>query len=92
MQMLNGPPINASEAFTGSDRSRIGSHQDCFLASAGDWGTWGRNGVNTIAYDKAYALKTASIRVVGGETCNSNPPRSSCPTALTNSNTCTSAT
>jgi hypothetical protein len=82
MQLLNGPPITPGEAFSGSDRSRVGSHQDCFLASANDWGTWARNGVNTIAYDKAYIAENGKYAVVGGETCNPNPPRSSCPTAL----------
>lgn len=32
-------PITAGEAFTGTFRARLGSHQDCFLASTNDWGT-----------------------------------------------------
>lgn len=81
MQLLNGAPITPGEAFSGSDRARIGSHQDCFLASNDDWGTWGRSG-NPYDYDKAYIAENGQFAVVGGETCNPNPPRSSCPTAL----------
>jgi hypothetical protein len=81
MQLLNGAPITPGEAFSGSDRARIGSHQDCFLASADDWGTWGRSG-NPYDYDKAHIAENGRFAVVGGETCNPNPPRSSCPTAL----------
>jgi hypothetical protein len=32
--------LNLPEAFTGSDRSRIGFHNDCFLASSTDFGTY----------------------------------------------------
>ena len=81
MQLLNGLPISLSEAFSGSDRARIGSHQDCFLASNDDLGTWGRSG-NPYNYDKAYVANNGRFAVVGGETCNPFPPRSSCPTAL----------
>jgi hypothetical protein len=81
IELLNGSPIDLNEAFSGSDHARIGSHQDCFLASDTDWGTWGRSG-NSYDYDKAYIAANGQYAVVGGETCNVNPPRSSCPTAL----------
>jgi hypothetical protein len=81
IELLNGTPIDSSEAFSGSEHARIGSHQDCFLASDTDWGTWGRSG-NSYDYDKAYIAANGQYAVVGGETCNVNPPRSSCPTAL----------
>ncbi len=81
MQLLNGVPITPAEAFSGTSRARVGSHQDCFLASDDDWGTWGRSG-NPIWYDKAYVAENGRWAVVGGETCNVNPPRSLCPTAL----------
>jgi hypothetical protein len=81
MQLLNGLPISVGEAFSGSDRSRVGSHQDCFLASNDDLGTWGRTG-NPYSYDKAYVADNGQFAVVGGETCGWNPPRSNCPTAL----------
>ncbi|MEZ5290866.1 MAG: DUF4832 domain-containing protein [Vicinamibacterales bacterium] len=81
MQLLNGPPITAAEAFSGTNRARVGSHQDCFLGSADDFGTWGRGG-NPMDVDKAYVAENGRFAVVGGETCAVNPPRSLCPTAL----------
>ena len=85
-------PIQAAEAFNGTNRTRIGSHQDCFLASDDDWGTWGvryehtnRTWVPsgyTRQQDKDYIRQNGLFSVVGGETCNLNQPRSDCATAL----------
>jgi hypothetical protein len=85
-------PIAAAEAYTGTFRARLGSHQDCFLASDRDWGSWGvyydwttqtwKTGAFSIAKDKAYIAQNAAYAPVGGETCNVNPPRSDCATAL----------
>jgi len=80
--ILNGSPIQPLEAFKGTNRARVGSHNDCFLASVEDWGTWGRLGLHTIEQDKQYIASNSLYSVVGGETCNVNPPRSSCTTAL----------
>jgi hypothetical protein len=79
---LNGPPITSTEAFTGTNRARVGTHMDCFLASTDDWGTWGRLGLHSIYEDKQYVASNSLYSIVGGETCNPNPPRSECSTAL----------
>jgi hypothetical protein len=79
---LNGSPITAAESFKGTNRARVGSHNDCFLASADDWGTWGRLGLHTIEQDKTYVATNSLYSVVGGETCNVNPPRSDCYRAV----------
>jgi len=66
------------------DRSRLGSHQDCFLASdPDDWGTWGRDG-HTPQQDKELIASIGVSRVVGGETCNADvaASRANCTTAL----------
>jgi hypothetical protein len=70
-------PLGATEAWSGSARARVGHQNDCFLASADDWGTYGNPAVE-------YPYLAADTRYVpmGGETCNADPPRSSCPTAL----------
>jgi hypothetical protein len=81
IRRLNGPPITADEAWTGSDRSRVGFHNDCFLASADDWGTWGREST-PIEQEKDFIAANGLYTVVGGETCNVNPPRSACASAL----------
>ena len=70
-------PVSAAEAFNGSAKARIGHQNDCFLASADDWGTWRNKGSETpyVAADTQYVP-------MGGESCNYAPPRSDCPTAL----------
>lgn len=56
--------LSASEAFATSARARVGHHNDCFLASADDEGTYGN-----VASDKAF-LATDNLYVPqGGETC-----------------------
>ena len=92
LRRLQGSALTSGEAFSGTDRSRLGSHQDCFLASQDDFGTWGVaynwqtqtwswSGYS-IADDKGYIANNGQYTIVGGETCNPNPPRSDCPTAL----------
>ncbi len=81
MRLVMGSPISASEAFSGSHKSRTGSHQDCFLASnPDDWGTWGRNG-GSVEGDKQFIAQNGLYAVVGGETCNLDSPRANCETA-----------
>ncbi len=74
-----GGALSASEAHKLAAKARVGFHNDCFLASQTDYGTyrWDRT-----AEDKAYLAEDSRFVPVGGETCNSNPPRSSCATAL----------
>ena len=68
--------LNVSEAYKGSDKSRIGFHNDCFLASADDYGTYYDYG-NTATNRKPannelrnYTSKDSRFVVVGGETCD----------------------
>jgi Domain of unknown function (DUF4832)/Domain of unknown function (DUF4874) len=79
---LEGTPLSSSAA-NGSDKSRIGNHQDCFLSSSpDDTGTFDRDG-HSAAVDKALVAKIGRYAFVGGETCNSTPPaRTNCTTAL----------
>jgi hypothetical protein len=69
--------LTSAEAFTGSSKARLGHHNDCFLASANDWGTY-----SNTAVDYPYLAADSTYVPVGGETCNYAPPRSDCPTAL----------
>ena len=57
--------------------ARTGHHNDCFLASSTDYGTYLDK---TIEYP--YLIIDTRYTAMGGETCNYNPPRSNCPTAL----------
>lgn len=64
-QRFFGPAaLTASEAFGGSPKARVGHHNDCFLATADDYGTY-----SNVGADKAY-LATENLYVPqGGETC-----------------------
>src|SRR5262249_43958329 len=59
--------LAVADAFTGSLKSRIGHHDDCFGASSDDEGTYG-----DVAADKLY-LATDNLYVPqGGETCETS--------------------
>jgi len=75
-------PLSVDTAFTGNDQSRVGFHNDCFLASSDDENTYGRDGVFTIEQEVEYLKQTTQFVPVGGESCAPNPPRSDCPSAL----------
>lgn len=69
--------LSASQAYNGTANARIGHHNDCFLASPDDWGTYENT---TVEYP--YLAAETSYLPMGGETCNLNPPRSACASAL----------
>lgn len=56
--------INSDEAFSTTDIARVGFHNDCFLASANDYGTY-----DNVAADKAYLSRECLYVPLGGETC-----------------------
>ena len=68
--------LTDAEAFTESDAARIGFHNDCFLSSPNDYGTYDDYGNSssprTDAYSilHAYAAADGKYTVVGGETCD----------------------
>lgn len=57
--------------------ARTGIHDDCFLASETDFGTW----VNS-AQDRPRISEQTVYSVFGGETCNPSSSRNACPVAL----------
>ena len=61
------------------EKSRIGHHNDCFLASLTDKGTYPSS---AIEFWKDYIAEDSLLVPVGGETCGVFQPRSDCPTAL----------
>jgi hypothetical protein len=61
---------------------RVGHHNDCFVSSSTDVGTYEHNGTNTIERDQAYLKELTRLTPMSGETCAPNPPRSDCATAL----------
>lgn len=56
--------LKVEEAFTPQDVARVGFHNDCFLASATDYGTY-----QNVEVDKAYLNKECLYVPIGGETC-----------------------
>lgn len=56
--------LKQDEAFTMQNVARVGHHNDCFLASPNDYGTY-----NDVSIDKAYLNKDCLYVPIGGETC-----------------------
>jgi hypothetical protein len=56
--------LTSAEAFTGVAKARVGHHNDCFLASADDQGTY-----SNVTADKAYLAQENLYLPQGGETC-----------------------
>jgi len=75
-------PMSLSEAYDGGDKSRIGFHNDCYLASATDFGTFNDYGPPSSSGDttnlKPYKELDAQFVPVGGETCGANGPDDDC--------------
>jgi hypothetical protein len=57
-------PLTTTEAFTNTAKARVGQHNDCFLATADDYGTYAN-----VAADKAYLAQDNLYVPQGGETC-----------------------
>ena len=71
--------LDFETAYSGAPVARTGIHNDCFLASPTDYGTFD---AATLAADQAYLARDSRFTPVGGETCNPNPPRSECASTL----------
>lgn len=56
--------IQAEDAFSGKAIARIGHHNDCFMASADDYGTY-----TDATIDKSYLNTEGLYLPIGGETC-----------------------
>lgn len=63
-------------------KARVAHHNDCFLSSDTDVGTYERDGINTIERDQVYLAELTRYTPMSGETCAPNPPRSECSSAI----------
>src|SRR5690606_4086192 len=86
--LTNVAALTLDEAFSESDKARIGFHNDCLLASPDDYGTYEDYGNSSserqmdIAVLKKYNQDDAAFVVVGGETCTDNySPENDCEPA-----------
>ncbi len=68
--------------FGDSAQARVGFHNDCFLSSETDVGTYEKSGELTIERDQNYLANLTRFTASGGETCAVFPPRTDCDTAL----------
>lgn len=59
-------PLDSLEAFSGTPRSRVGAHNDCFVSDETDMGTYL---ANDIEGDKDYLNQDNRYVPQGGETC-----------------------
>jgi hypothetical protein len=76
--ILPGGPLEQSEAWTGEDRARVGHHNDCFLASSSDYGTFAK----PIETWEDYVAQDGQYVPIGGETCAVYEPKTNCEKAL----------
>lgn len=78
-------PLTTEEAHNGALKSRIGHHNDCFLASATDFGTYNNYGPVISGADttnlKPYQAVDSRFVAVGGETCASFDAHDDCASA-----------
>jgi hypothetical protein len=78
-------PANIIEMFPEPEdahKARVAHHNDCFLSSDTDVGTYERDGVNTIERDQKYLSELTRFTPMSGESCAPNPPRSECESAI----------
>lgn len=82
---VNALPLQESEAFLDTDKARIGHHNDCFLASETDYGTFEdygnssspRTDANTAM--RIFKMNDSKFVAVGGETCSDTySPQNDC--------------
>ena len=73
---VNSSSLDEKEAYSGSDGARLGFHNDCFLSSADDYGTFYDYGSSSQPRSPAlevlrnYISQDTKYTAVGGETCD----------------------
>jgi len=78
-------PANIIEMYSKPEEAvngRVAHHNDCFLSSDTDVGTYERDGESTIVRDQAYLAELTRFTPMSGETCAPFPPRSECANAV----------
>lgn len=68
-ELYGAAPLTPAQAYNGSDPARMGAHNDCFLASDTDWGTYPDDPAAREAM-KTYLALDNRFLPQGGETCN----------------------
>lgn len=77
-QMYNTTaPLPPNQAYNSTNLARLGHHNDCFLSSANDVGTY-----SNMNQEIPYLEQETQFLPMGGETCAVYEPRSNCSTAV----------
>ena len=90
---MNSAPLDPTLAFNGNNNSRIGFHNDCYLASATDYGTFSSNDLKgkTTPQDtvnlRNYLAQETRFAPMGGETCAVYSPADDCASVGGNADT-----
>ncbi len=75
--------ITKDIAYTDDIRAKLGHHNDCFLASETDMGTYSNDdGPEGIEFWREYVINDTKYSPVGGETCVDNDLYTNCENAL----------
>lgn len=83
----NSAALTEAESFNETDKSRIGFHNDCFLSSPSDYGTYDDYGNSSSPRSsgnilKPYMMEDSRYVAVGGETCDDTfSPYNDCESA-----------
>lgn len=67
--LFGDKPLSQTEAFSSMDKARVAHHNDCFLASDTDAGTYPRNAIEA---EKNYLNQENKYLPQGGETCRND--------------------
>ncbi len=78
-ELVGGSPLDRAHAWDGSFASRVGFHNDCFVSSETDVGTYPDGEIERW---KTFMDAHSAFVPVGGETCEPDPPRSGCESTL----------
>jgi hypothetical protein len=75
--LTHADSITIKTAHNGSKLSRLGAHNDCFLASADDWGTYDGGRPDMLFWER----ETRYV-IMGGETCNVDYQYTNCDNTI----------
>lgn len=85
---VSSAAMTTAQAFSGTDQARIGLHNDCFISSANDEGTYDDYGTSSSPRQgatsalRAFAAADNQFVAVGGETCDDTySPENGCEKA-----------
>ncbi|MHA4811440.1 DUF4832 domain-containing protein [Flavitalea flava] len=85
---VSSAALTTAQAFTQTDQARIGMHNDCFISSANDYGTYDDYGTSSTPRQgatsvlRSFASADNQFVAVGGETCDdAYSPQNNCENA-----------